>query len=249
MWKILPAGRNWGDRRASVFMYQLTRESNAIMRNNLTGAGLIFSGIATVLALSACDAGGAGPAASPTGALPEAPTAAGGESHQAVAEPSETAKPSVKPAGTGSTGSAGGGLCKAADVRLSLGDGDTGAGRTTRPLIITNTSGHLCGVQGFPGVSYVAGEDNHQVGAAAFRAGAKGEIVRLNHGESAASVVVFANVANYDAGICKPTSVTALRVYLPQDTASTLVKMSGTGCANDKVAGDQLTVNTVHKAG
>jgi hypothetical protein len=141
---------------------------------------------------------------------------------------------------------AGNGLCKAGDVKLSLGNGDTGAGTTERPLIITNASGHDCTIQGFPGISYVGGADGHQIGKDAFRAGTKGNAVKLASGQAASAAIGFVQVANFDPGTCKPEDVKGLRVYLPQETASLFLSMDGTGCSSTAIPGDQLTVKTVH---
>lgn len=142
---------------------------------------------------------------------------------------------------------AGGNLCKAADLKLSIGHGDAGAGTVYRPLIFTNVSDHSCVIQGFPGVSYVAGDDGHQVGAAAFRQGDKGGAFTLNNGDTAFAEIGFGNVQNYDTVECQPQPVRGLRVYPPQETASMFVELSGTGCANDKIPGNQLTVKTIQK--
>ncbi|MFE6613334.1 DUF4232 domain-containing protein [Amycolatopsis sp. NPDC057786] len=56
------------------------------------------------------------------------------------------------------------------------------------------------GIQGFPGVSYVAGDDGHQVGKAADRTGDKGGVVELRPGRprpltsgSSTSMTTFPN--------------------------------------------------------
>ncbi|MET7997630.1 DUF4232 domain-containing protein [Amycolatopsis sp. NPDC005232] len=140
------------------------------------------------------------------------------------------------------------GLCKAGDVTLSLGQGDAGAGSIYRPILIKNSSSKPCTIQGFPGVSYVTGDDGHQVGPAAFREGTKGDAIKLQPGQSAAADVQFAQAANFDPAVCKPTSVKGLRVYLPQETASKFLADPGTGCAGDKLPGFQLAVKTVRRA-
>jgi hypothetical protein len=116
-----------------------------------------------------------------------------------------------------------------------------------RPLIMTNVSGRTCTVQGFPGISYVAGADGHQVGKAAFRDGAKGDPIVLSRGESAASDIGLVAVQSYDPATCQQTPVNGLRVYLPQDTASKFIEAPGTGCASDQIPGNQLTVQTAHR--
>jgi len=199
----------------------------------------ILAATAGVLALSACGGGSTPAAQTGTSSSPsssETPTTTA----TTAASSSDTTKQPA--AGTAQAD----GLCKAGDVKLSLGQGDAGAGSLYRPLLITNTKPVPCTIQGFPGVSYVAGADGHQVGPAAFREGAKGNAVKLNQGQSAAADLQFVNVQNFDPAVCKPTEVTGLRVYLPQETASNFLPSPGTGCAGDKIPGNQLAVKTVH---
>jgi hypothetical protein len=90
----------------------------------------------------------------------------------------------------------------------------------------------------------VAGDDGHQVGPAAAEAGERGGEVVLRPGGQAAAAVQFAQVANFDAAVCRPTPVRGLRVYPPGDTASLFVAADGTGCAGTP-PGPQLSVQTV----
>lgn len=139
------------------------------------------------------------------------------------------------------------GLCKAGDLKLSIGRGDSAAGTVYKPLVFTNVSSHSCVIQGFPGVSYVGGADGHQVGAAAFRTGEKGAPITLGKGDTASAAIGFVNVQNYDPATCQPQPVRGLRVYPPQETASMYIDMPTTGCGNDKIPGNQLTVKTIVK--
>lgn len=136
-------------------------------------------------------------------------------------------------------------LCTSGDLKLSLGRGDAGAGTRWRPLRFTNVSGSSCVIQGFPGVSYVAGDDGHQVGTAAYRDGSKGAPITLQNGSTAYAAVGFTNVQNYDPADCKPTAVRGLRVYPPQETHSMFVPAEGTGCANENLASYHLKVQTI----
>ncbi|MQA61657.1 MAG: DUF4232 domain-containing protein [Actinophytocola sp.] len=137
------------------------------------------------------------------------------------------------------------GLCTSKDLKLSLGEGSGAAGTVWRPLRFTNTSGATCEIQGFPGVSYVAGDDGHQVGAAAYRDGSKGAGVTLRAGQTAHAPVGFAQVGNYDPADCEPTEVRGLRVYPPQETNSMYLPDPGTGCANEDLESNQLKVQTI----
>jgi hypothetical protein len=157
---------------------------------------------------------------------------------------------SVAPATSAAAGTGGGATpdppnCPTASLRISLGEGDAGAGSTYRPLVFTNTGTAACQLRGFPGVSYVAGDDGHQVGAAAAMSGERGGEVRLVPGGSAAARLQLVNVQNFDAATCRPTPVRGLRVYPPGDTRSAFVPFATTGCAAEQLPGDQLSVQTM----
>ena len=139
-----------------------------------------------------------------------------------------------------------GGECKAADLSLSLGQGDAAAGTVYRPVIFSNKSGRTCTMQGFPGVSYVTGDDGHQVGPAAERVGAKGPVITLAPNGRAQAPVGFVQVRNVDTNVCRPTETRGLRIYPPHDTASMFLPLPGTGCAGNP-PGQQLSVKTVEK--
>jgi len=201
----------------------------------------VVAASAGVLALSACGGGGTTNAASSS-------TPSSSETPTATTVTTATSSPASTPAAPPVGQPADNGLCKAGDVKLSLGQGDAGAGSVYRPLLITNSSAKPCTIQGFPGVSYVAGADGHQVGKDAFREGTKGNAVKLNPGQAAAADIQFVNVRNFDPGTCQPTPVKGLRIYLPQETASNFVPSDGTGCASTKIPGNQLAVKTVHPA-
>jgi hypothetical protein len=172
---------------------------------------------------------------------PAAPTAA--PTTVTVTAPAES-----RPAGSGSatTAPTGAGTprCTAAELSATLGQGDAAAGSVTRPLVFTNTGSHACELRGFPGVSYVAGDDGHQVGPAAQETGERAAEVVLRPGGQAVALVQFVQVANFDAAVCRPTPVRGLRVYPPGDTASLFVPAAGTGCAGTP-PGPQLTVRMV----
>lgn len=212
-----------------------------MVRTKLSRWFPVVAASAGVLALSACGSGGTTPVADSSVPSSSASPASTTVTTTASSPGSPPAAPPVaQPADNG--------LCKAGDVQLSLGQGDAGAGSVYRPLLIKNASSKPCLIQGFPGVSYVAGADGHQVGKDAFREGTKGNAVKLNPGQSAASDIQFVNVQNFDPGTCQPTPVKGLRIYLPQETASNFVPSEGTGCASTKIPGNQLAVKTVHPA-
>ncbi|MDN5915788.1 MAG: DUF4232 domain-containing protein [Pseudonocardia sp.] len=150
--------------------------------------------------------------------------------------------------GGGDGGSAGGGgdpaRCTTAELKGSLGPADGAAGSVNQTLILTNVGSRTCSLRGFPGVSYVAGENGAQVGPAAAMSGPRGDDVRLGVGGSAGAAMKLVNVANYDPAACKPVPVRGLRVYPPGDTVSLFVPREGTGCSATP-PGDQLSVQSL----
>ncbi|MFC7343749.1 DUF4232 domain-containing protein [Saccharopolyspora griseoalba] len=138
--------------------------------------------------------------------------------------------------------------CEVGELELSLRYQGSGAGSQHQALVFTNSGDRTCEVQGFPGVSYVAGSDGHQVGAAAFRTGSKGAAISLAPGQRASAPLELTNVDNYDAATCEPTPAKGLRVYPPHSYDSVFVPMSDAqGCAAEDIPGHQLTVKTLER--
>jgi hypothetical protein len=217
------------------------------VKNSVKTGVLVSGGAAIVLLLAGCNGG---QSASPN---PDVPTIPGSTTQQTQqtqpppsATPPVTSSPTTvangQPAPTPATGSTT--ECKVADLKLSFGGGDHAAGTAYRALVFTNKGSRTCTIQGFPGVSYVTGDDGHQVGPAAFRNGKKGPVVTLKPGASAFSDIGFVEVRNYDPAVCKPTEVRGLRVYPPHEYNSMFIAAPGTGCAGTP-PGNQLTVATV----
>ncbi|MCT2586666.1 DUF4232 domain-containing protein [Actinophytocola sp. S1-96] len=134
--------------------------------------------------------------------------------------------------------------CQTSELKLSLGSGQGAAGTVYRPLRFTNVGDRTCVIQGFPGVSYVTGDDGRQVGPAAYRVGTKGPAISLAPGATVHAPVGFTQVGNYDPAECRPTHVRGLRVYPPHEYDSMFLPAPGTGCAGDP-PGHQLVVKTV----
>jgi hypothetical protein len=153
-----------------------------------------------------------------------------------------TAPPTAPPTSTGGITN-----CATSELKGSLGQAEGAAGSVIAPLILTNVGSRTCEVRGFPGVSYVAGDDGHQVGPAAAMSGTRGGEVVLKPGAAAAALLQMANVANFDPAACNPTPVRGLRVYPPGDTTSLFIQRAGTGCAATP-PGNQLSVQTLAPA-
>ncbi|UJW32114.1 DUF4232 domain-containing protein [Saccharothrix sp. AJ9571] len=141
---------------------------------------------------------------------------------------------------------AGDGLCKAASLDLGLIPDEGGAGMNKKHLNLrfTNKSGTACSLQGSPGVSFVAGDDGHQLGEPAERVPAdQGTLVRIVAGGYAQSPLTVVNAGVYDEAECRPALSRGLRVYAPGDTAAMFVPFEQDACT---VAGQhQLSADVV----
>jgi hypothetical protein len=135
--------------------------------------------------------------------------------------------------------------CISVDLEVSLGASEGTAGKSHRALVFANTGRRICTIQGFPGVSFVAGDDGHQVGQAADRDGPKGPTVTLTPGATATAPLVFVNLGVFDPTACQPTPVRGLRVYPPHETRAKFVPFDTTACAGTTPT-NTLRVNTVH---
>ncbi len=138
--------------------------------------------------------------------------------------------------------------CKAADLKLSFGPPDGAAGHLYQVLDFTNVGGTRCTMAGFPGVSYVSGENGQQIGAPAVPDGQIGPPVTLAPGQVAHSTVDFVDAGVFDQTSCRPTPVGGVLVYVPDDTIPMYLARAGTGCAGD-LPSPQLRVRTVKAGG
>lgn len=212
-----------------------------MLRNRILAA----VGVAVAIGAAGCSGSTSGSSSGPTVPTFESTGSASVPSGPS-GQPSTPPPPASTPEQQTPTEAADPGECKSTELKLSIGHGDATAGTLFRPLRFTNSGGRTCTMQGFPGVSYVAGDDGHQVGPAAFREGTKGAPVSLAPGDTAFATVGFVQVHNFDPNVCKPTPVRGLRVYPPHEFASLFLPLDGTGCAGTP-PGNQLTVRTVQK--
>lgn len=222
-----------------------------MLRNKISRVAVVCGGVAVALLMAGCQ-DGASDAQDP--GVPSISEAA--DAPPSATEPPSTSskapegQPPVdgtaKPGGEKPAPAADPSECKVADLKLSLSRGEGAAGTFYRDLQFTNKGGRTCKIQGFPGVSYVAGEDGHQVGPAAFREGTKGAAISLTPGMTVSAPIGFVQVRNYDPAECRPTAVRGLRVYPPHEYDSMYVPAPGTGCAGNP-PGNQLTVATIRR--
>jgi hypothetical protein len=97
-------------------------------------------------------------------------------------------------------------------------------------LQLRNIGSSSCTLYGFPGVSWVAGADGHQVGAPAQRVpggGGSAELtVTLAPGALASAPLDMVDAAVIPPADCKPVPVRGLRVYPPGETAALYLPLS-----------------------
>ena len=135
--------------------------------------------------------------------------------------------------------------CSTSGLRVALGEANGGAGHLFVPIVFTNT-GVACTITGFPGVSYVGGADEHQIGDAAVRDPVATPVVLLRNGESATAWVDRLNVDVLDPAVCGPEPAGGLRVYPPDDTGSVVLPEPGArACAHHLEGQSQLRVRAV----
>jgi hypothetical protein len=134
--------------------------------------------------------------------------------------------------------------CKSSELKLSFGhDSDHAMQKTYTSLQFTNTGQRTCTLQGFPGVSYVTGDNGQQVGLPANRSGNQGPTITLRPGYSTNAGLIIVNADPFPADQCKPVDVRGLRVYPPNETAAMFMPTTGQGCAGN--VGPLLTVSSV----
>lgn len=163
--------------------------------------------------------------------------------------PSPSAKPttSVSPTATTATNPTSN-RCLTSQLKVTISAGSPGAGQIYSEIRFTNKSSHLCTLAGHPGVSYVAGDDGHQVGASATRDTATVTTVKLAPGGTASALLHEANYQNFDPSTCKAVVVRGLRVYPPGSKAAVYLPRPGKQCSATTLPDPAMTIGVV-KAG
>ena len=123
--------------------------------------------------------------------------------------------------------------CTSADLKVSLGGGaGPGMSHNYIGLQLRNVGSSSCTLYGYPGVSWVAGADGHQVGAAAERQsdnrGSAEKTVTLAPGALASAPLDIISAAAIPPAECKPVAVRGLRVYPPGETAALFLPLATT---------------------
>lgn len=189
-----------------------------------------------VLALAACSS--SDPKAVKAPVSPPATSSTGAPS----ATPSGTQAPTPE-ATAGTPAATTGNRCAASALTASLGQSQGAAGHTYGAILITNSSSSTCTLLGYPGVSFTAGADAHQIGASAQRDNRfPPTTLTLAAGATVHATVSVADFGVYDRGSCRPTQATGFKVYPPGSTVALLVSDPQTVCANPGVQSFQISV-------
>jgi hypothetical protein len=192
----------------------------------LTIALLTAAPLAVLLA--GCSSGGGGSTAAPTPSAPPATTAA----PEATASAGDA--PTTAPATADGGGTAASSRCHTSDLKVTVAadEGGGAAGTSYEALVFTNASKRTCTLYGYPGVSYVAGDQGTQINDPFQRQTAtKKPTVSLKPGAAAHASIGIPNYQNYPAATCKPTAVRGFRVYPPDETAAVFVSQSMKACS------------------
>ncbi|MFJ1596625.1 DUF4232 domain-containing protein [Streptomyces sp. NPDC088261] len=159
------------------------------------------------------------------------PTASGTTSAPTSSPSTGSAGSGTKSGGTsgssthsgGTSTSAGGERCHTPDVKASVGPNRPGAGQENFALVLTNTSGHTCTVDGFPGLAFL-NKAGQQVSVDPERAKVTGTLVKLAPGRSAWAPMTFGNPE-----ITGVTTVTPASVLITPPDEKDALKVAWTG--------------------
>ena len=139
------------------------------------------------------------------------------------------------------------GACTSAELSVSLGpsQGQNGMQKADTTFTLTNKGNRSCTLDGFPGVSFVTGDNGTQVGEPARRNESPTQLVTLAPGAGAATFLLVTNPGAYDEAACKPVDVRGLRIYPPGETAALFLEDATRTCSTPPQGGSLLSVGPV----
>jgi len=125
--------------------------------------------------------------------------------------------------------------CVSSSLRASLGQSEGTAGSIYTALVLTNRGSVACTLDGYPGVSFTAGTDAHQVGSPAKRDNRyRAALLLLAPGATAHTTVKVADHSAYDPATCLAVPANGFRIYPP---GSLLVRAPQQVCSKPGVQG------------
>ncbi|MFJ2645678.1 DUF4232 domain-containing protein [Streptomyces sp. NPDC087420] len=157
-------------------------------------------------------------------ATPDPDKTASGDASASTGSATKGTSPSGTPTHSGGTStSAAADRCHTSEVKASVGDNNPGAGQENFALVLTNTSGHTCTVDGFPGLAFL-NKAGHHVSVDPERASVTGTLVKLAPGRSAWAPMTFGNPQ-----ITGVTTVTPAAVLITPPDEKDALKVAWTG--------------------
>jgi uncharacterized protein DUF4232 len=126
--------------------------------------------------------------------------------------------------------------CTSAELAVSRGpdQGQSGMQKADSSFTLTNKGSRSCTLDGFPGVSFVTGDNGTQVGTAARRNEMRPHLVTLAPGAGAVTLLLTTNAGAYDEAECKPVDVRGQRIYPPGETNALFLEGATRTCSDDK---------------
>jgi hypothetical protein len=146
-----------------------------------------------------------------------------------AASSSPAASPSAAPAATVPAAAAAPVVCGAAQLSLTVVQGDSGAGQAHQQLVLKN-KGATCTLHGYPGVSFIDAA-GHLLGSPAAQSASGVRRVTLGAGGAAAALLTYSNAEAYADSRCRPQQASRVRVYPPGSKASLLAADAITVCS------------------
>jgi hypothetical protein len=137
--------------------------------------------------------------------------------------------------------------CSTADlsVWVNLSAGSAAAGTDSWPLDFTNTGGHACTLDGYPGVS-ATNANGAQLGRAADRQPIfTAPAVTIGPGGTAHAYLFWTEVLNFTPSGCKLGTASLLKVYPPNRKSAAYTFFSLQVCKSTKPLYQYLFVTTV----
>ena len=122
--------------------------------------------------------------------------------------------------------------CLTSQLQVTVSAPNGAAGHVDVTLGFRNRGSAACILDGFPGVSYVAGPSGRQVGAPAARVPTSYGPVRLAPGDSAHAALQETDPTVYTPGRCHLVRRSGLRVYPPNQRAAAFVVQAGQACGS-----------------
>ncbi len=196
------------------------------MKNVLLVVPLLAAGVFAV----GCASSSSSSTAAGSAPTPASSSSSAGQGANGAGSTGTTAGSTPAAVASSSPANAGLAACTSSDLKVTLGGG-AGAGMSQDHigLQFTNTGTKSCTLDGYPGISWVAGDDGHQVGAAATRqkddSGSAEQVITLAPGALASAPLDIIDAAVFTPSQCKPVPVRGLRVYPPNETNALFLSM------------------------